>query len=121
MTIWSQRFYRVSGRLLADFLFFFLFWRDSYQWPSLLMILPTRARVCVVELLFRLRNLLQPHVHPLRLETRLVGNRRQNLRVSGNLRDAALPPRAVCDPDFLRHSPGFRGGDIYRDDCNVPC
>ncbi len=78
MTVWSQRFYRVSIPNHACT-------ADGNPFSAML------TSIFVVELLLRYRNVLRYVLHPLRMETRLVGNRRQNFRISGSLRDPSLP------------------------------
>lgn len=60
-----------------------------------------------VELFLRHGHVLRHELHPSRLEARLVGNRRQDLRLPGDLRDAPLPPRTVRYSHLLRHPTGL--------------
>ncbi len=67
----------------------------------------TPSYICAMELFLRHGHVLRHELHPSRLEARLVGNRRQDLRFPGNLRDAPLPPRTVRYPHLLRHPTGL--------------
>jgi hypothetical protein len=53
-----------------------------------------------MELLLRQRHVLQPELHLHVLEARILGTRRESLRLPGGLRDAAVPLRAVCAADI---------------------